>query len=196
MSRGPQSLILATGNDHKVLEFSRLLPGMVLEGLPPGVELPPEVGTTYAQNALGKAWAAATATGSVAIADDSGIEAEDLAGAPGIRSARFAGETASDDQNLELLEERVPAGGRLTYVCLIAIVDPIAKIEKIFEGRCNGTMSAKRSGSKGFGYDPVFIPEDGDGVRTMADLSDQEKDRISHRGIAANQLLKHLNSLS
>ena len=76
------------------------------------------------------------------------------------------------------------------------LVDSVTGFELSCEGRCRGVMAASRSGSRGFGYDPVFIPENGDGVRTMADLSDQEKDRISHRGIAANLLMEHLNSLS
>jgi XTP/dITP diphosphohydrolase len=104
-----------------------------------------------------------------------------------VRSARFAGEQASDEQNLELLIRRVPAGSRLRYFCALAYVDPQAGVERIFEGRCEGRMAPAPRGSGGFGYDPVFLPEVGDG-RTMAELDDAEKDAISHRGAAIRAL--------
>jgi XTP/dITP diphosphohydrolase len=180
-------MILATRNPHKLREFRRLIGDEQLEPLPDEVELGPEVGETFADNALDKARTAATATGAVAIADDSGIAAEALGGRPGVRSARFAGEQASDEQNLELLIAGAPAGSRLTYVCVLAYVDPAGGTERLFEGRCEGRMSAQRRGSRGFGYDPVFLPDGGDG-RTMAELEDVEKDAISHRGEAVRAL--------
>jgi len=186
-----RKLVLSTRNDHKVREFQRLLPGVDLVGLPDGVDLPPEDGDTYAANSLGKARAAALATGLDAIADDSGIEAADLGGAPGIRSARFAGEDATDEENLSLLESRVAPGGRLEYVCAIAFVGADGT-EKVLESRCEGLMASGRSGNRGFGYDPVFLPVAADGVKTMADLTDAEKDTLSHRGIAAAMLLSYL----
>jgi XTP/dITP diphosphohydrolase len=180
-------MILATRNPHKLAEFGRLLGDVVLLALPASVELGPETGTTFEQNALAKARTAARATGEITIADDSGIEADALGGAPGVRSARFAGERASDEDNLSLLIELVPAGTALAYVCVIAYVDPLAGVERTFAGRCRGLMSSERAGTGGFGYDPVFAP-DGEGGRTMAQLDPARKDAISHRGVAARAL--------
>ena len=185
------ALVLATRNEHKRREFARLLPGVRVEALPDDVELPPETGETFAANALPKARAAARAAGRPAIADDSGIEAAVLGGDPGVRSARFAGEGATDAENLAKLRAEAPPGSGLAYVCALAYVDP-AGGEHVFEGRCEGVMSAQARGARGFGYDPVFVPA-GDGhQRTMAELSDAEKDRISHRGRAARALLAWL----
>jgi XTP/dITP diphosphohydrolase len=152
------------------------------------VELPPETGETFAENALGKARAAARATGRPAIADDSGIEAEALAGAPGIRSARYAGPGAGDAANLDKLMEAAPVGSPLAYVCALAYVDRAGREERVFEGRCTGRLAATPRGSGGFGYDPAFLPDDEPGGRTMAELADDEKDAISHRGRAAREL--------
>ena len=180
-------LVLATRNPGKRREFARLLPGHDIDPLPADVVLPPETGDTFAANALVKAQAAARATGQAAIADDSGIQAEALGGAPGVRSARFAGEQASDAENLDRLRREVPAGSGLTYVCALAFV-PADGEAQVFEGRCQGTMAFSPAGRGGFGYDPVFLPADGDARRTMAQLSDGEKDAISHRGHAARSL--------
>src|SRR5438067_620336 len=134
----PLKLLLATHNEHKMREFTRLVDGaspggdLVLERLPEDLELPPEEGSTFAQNALGKARAAAGATGRVSIADDSGISAEALGGAPGVRSARFAGERASDEENLAKLLAQAPAGSGLEYICSIAFVDPLGRVERLF----------------------------------------------------------------
>jgi XTP/dITP diphosphohydrolase len=189
----PEVLMLSTRNPHKVREFARLLGGAVIgvRALPDGIELPPEDGATFAENALGKARAAAAATGAVAIADDSGIEAEALGGAPGVRSARYAGEHATDQENLDKLLREAPAGSRLRYVCALAYVDPAAGVEEMFFGECRGQVAAQPGGTGGFGYDPAFVPE-GDGRRTMAELSDAEKDAISHRGEAVRALLSWL----
>jgi len=184
-------LLLATRNAHKLREFGRLVGSYEIEPLPEGVALPPEDGETFAANALGKARAAAAATGRPAIADDSGIEAAALGGRPGVRSARFAGPEASDEQNLAKLLAEAPAGSALGYVCAIAHVDPASGEERLFEGRCTGTLAVAPRGDGGFGYDPAFVP-DGE-VRTMAELSDPEKDAISHRGNAARALLAWLD---
>lgn len=186
-------MILATRNPHKLREFGRLIGEALLEPLPQSVELGPETGETFAENALAKARTAALATGEVSIADDSGISAAALDGAPGVYSARFAGEHATDEQNLELLIRRVPAGSGLTYVCVVAYVDPAGGVEEMFEGRCEGRMAAARLGSGGFGYDPVFIPDGADG-RTMAQLDPGEKDALSHRGAAIRALVTWLES--
>jgi XTP/dITP diphosphohydrolase len=166
--------------------------GIAVEPLPEDVTLPPEDGATFAQNALPKARAAAAGTGRVAIADDSGIEAEALGGAPGVRSARFAGEGASDQANLDKLIRAAPAGSGLRYVCALAYVDPAAAVEKLFFGECSGTVARVPRGSGGFGYDPAFVPVDYDSGRTMAELGDAEKDAISHRGRAARALVRWL----
>jgi XTP/dITP diphosphohydrolase len=183
-------LVLSTRNAHKVREFASLLEGLDVAALPGDVELPPETGETFAENALGKARAAAAATGGPAIADDSGIEAAALGGAPGVRSARFAGEEATDEENLALLLERAPAGSAARYVCAIAYVD--GDVERVFEGECTGTLAAEPRGAGGFGYDPAFLPDDVADGRTMAELSVAEKDAISHRGRAARELLSWL----
>jgi XTP/dITP diphosphohydrolase len=187
-------LVLATRNDHKLRELGRMLGDSIeLEALPDGITLPPETGATYSENALIKARAAAEATHSIAIADDSGIEAEALGGRPGVYSARFAGPQATDQQNLDKLRAEAPPDTGLRYVCVIAHVDPSSGDEHLFEGTCSGTVSAQPRGERGFGYDPVFVPDDLPGGRTMAELADDEKDAISHRGRAARALAAWLD---
>ena len=189
-------LVLATRNPHKVREFGALLAPHEVGALPKEVELPPETGATFAENALEKARAAARALGVPAIADDSGIQSEALGGAPGVRSARFAGEHATDEQNLDKLLAEAPAGSALAYVCALAFVAPDGT-EQLVEGRCTGTLAVQPRGSGGFGYDPAFIPDDRDPAqpaRTMAELSQHEKDAISHRGRAVRELLAWLQS--
>jgi XTP/dITP diphosphohydrolase len=188
-------LLLATHNEHKRREFARLLGGYEVRVLAEEFQLPPEDGETFAENALGKARAAARASGEVAIADDSGIEAAALGGAPGVRSARYAGERASDGENLAKLLREAPAGSGLEYVCAIAYVDPVAGVERIFEERCAGHLAARIRGEQGFGYDPAFLPQDGPEGLTMAELSDAQKDAISHRGRAARRLLEWLKEV-
>jgi XTP/dITP diphosphohydrolase len=190
----PRSLVLSTRNPHKIREFERLLApfGVAVEELTDVVELPPEVGETFADNALPKARAAAAAMGRPAVADDSGIESEALGGVPGVRSARYAGERASDQENLDKLMRDAPPGSRLRYVCVIAYVDPVSGEERMFEGECRGTLAGFERGERGFGYDPAFLPDGDRGGRTMAELSDEEKDAISHRGAAARALMQWL----
>jgi XTP/dITP diphosphohydrolase len=190
-------LILATGNRHKLAEMAELLPALELEPLPEGFEMPPEDGDSFASNALIKARAARAATGGVVIADDSGIEAADLGGAPGIYSARYAGVDVGDEVNLaKLLREVDAAAGerRAAYVCALALIDAAGE-EHVFEARCEGRLLRERRGSGGFGYDPAFVPDDTgpDDHRTMAELSAAEKNEISHRGRAARLLAAHLD---
>ena len=188
-------LLLATRNHHKLREFQRLLPTVELDPLPDHLPSPPEDGDTYAANALIKARAAVAATGRAAIADDSGIEAEALGGAPGVRSARYAGEHATDEENLAKLLREVPDDGDrgVAYVCALAYVAPDGT-EHLVEGRCTGRLAEAPRGDGGFGYDPAFVPDDiGDG-RTMAELAPSEKHAISHRGRAARALLAWLPS--
>jgi len=188
--------VLATRNPHKVRELSRLLApmGVTVEPLPDGVELPPEAGETFEENALPKARAAAAATGRRAIADDSGIEAAALGGAPGVRSARYARLGATDEENLEKLMREAPAGSPLRYVCVVAYVDPDrgSPEEQVFFGECRGRLAASPRGTGGFGYDPAFLPDEDGQHRTMAEMSDREKDDISHRGRAVRELARWL----
>ena len=188
-------LVLASRNPHKLRELRALVHPYELLTIDDSVTLPPEDGATFAENALPKARAAAAASGMPAVADDSGIEAAALGGAPGVRSARFAGERASDEQNLAKLLRAVPAGGdrRVRYVCALAYAEPSGG-ERLFEGLCEGRLADAPRGSGGFGYDPAFIPDDAPGERTMAELSPDEKDAISHRGRAARALVAWLES--
>jgi XTP/dITP diphosphohydrolase len=195
IAKGLSRLVLATRNDHKLREFAEILPAVQLVPLPSDVTLPPETGTTFADNALIKARAAYAATGEPTIADDSGISVTALGGRPGVHSARFAGPDATDAQNLDLLlgqiaekEDRSAA-----YVCVITYIDAGGD-EQLFEGRCEGTLIDTPRGTGGFGYDPAFVPDDtgpADG-RTMAELDPDEKHAISHRGRAARAFAQAL----
>jgi XTP/dITP diphosphohydrolase len=188
------AVVVATRNAHKVIEMNRLLEptGVEVVPLPDEIQLPPEDGTTFADNALVKARTAAAETGRPSIADDSGVEAAALGGAPGVRSARFAGPSATDEQNLEKLVLEAPADSRLRYVCALAYVDPESGEERVFFGDCRGRLARVRAGSNGFGYDPVFVPDATGDNRTMAELTDTEKDAISHRGHAVRALTRWL----
>jgi XTP/dITP diphosphohydrolase len=186
-------LVLATRNEHKLRELAQLMRPIEIDPLPDEVTLPPETGTTFTDNALGKARAAAAATGRTSIADDSGIEAAALRGAPGVWSARYAGGNATDEENLAKLLREVPEDGdtRVAYLCAIACVEP-GGAEHVVHGRCEGRLTHEPRGTGGFGYDPAFIPDDYDDGRTMAELSPEEKDGISHRGRAARELKRIL----
>jgi XTP/dITP diphosphohydrolase len=188
------SLVVGTRNPHKLREIERLLApaGISVEPLPHGIVLPFEEGDTFADNAVPKAQAAARATGRRSIADDSGIEAAALDGGPGVRSARYAGVGATDEQNLDKLVREVPPGGALRYICALAYVDPARVEERVFFGTCTGRRAETPRGSGGFGYDPAFVPDDFGGGRTMAELDESEKDSISHRGRAVRELLAWL----
>jgi XTP/dITP diphosphohydrolase len=152
-----------------------------------------ETGSTYHENASLKAREVARATGEPALADDSGIEVDALGGAPGPRSARYAGEEASDEQNLRALLRAtagVPAGGRTArYRAVASLAWPDGR-EVHAEATCEGMLESGPRGEGGFGYDPIFVPL-GD-ERTMAELSPEEKDRISHRGGALRALRARL----
>jgi XTP/dITP diphosphohydrolase len=187
-------LVVATRNAGKLRELRAIMPDHELLELPPEVELPPETGDTFAANAATKAEAAAAATGLPALADDSGIEAVALGGRPGVRSARFAGPRATDEENLSKLLADVPAGGdrRVAYVCALAYAEPGREAAHLVESRCEGTLATDPRGSGGFGYDPAFLPADLPDGRTMSQLSPEEKDAISHRGRAARAMLEWL----
>jgi len=174
-----------------------LLPGIELEGLPDGVELPPEDGESFAEIALEKARAAVRATGRPTIADDSGIGAVGLDGRPGIHSARYGGEGASDEENLEKLLHEVAEAGQergAYYVCALALVEADGS-EHVFEARSDGYLLERPRGEGGFGYDPAFVPEvtGPEDTRTYSEISQAEKNEISHRGLAARLLARHLS---
>jgi XTP/dITP diphosphohydrolase len=185
-------LVLSTRNPHKLREFEALLAPHTLLPLPPEVELPPETGETFEENAVTKARAAAAATGMAAVADDSGIAARALGGRPGVRSARYAGEGATDEENLaKLMREVPPDDRRVAYVCALAYATPGGELQ-VFEERCEGELAEHPRGEGGFGYDPAFVPLDRDDGRTMSELTQEEKDAISHRGRAARAFLAWL----
>jgi XTP/dITP diphosphohydrolase len=186
-------LVLSTRNQHKLREFGVLLEPHEVVPLPDEVTLPPETGETFEENARVKAVAAAQATGEPAVADDSGIEAAVLGGRPGVRSARYAGDGATDEENLAKLLAEVPDDGdrRVAYVCALAYAEPGAE-PRVFTERCEGELAHEPRGDGGFGYDPAFVPADRDDGRTMAELSVAQKDAISHRGRAARAFLEWL----
>jgi XTP/dITP diphosphohydrolase len=188
----PSRLALATKNPGKIREIIEICSEWPVEWLTAdGTDWPDieETGETYRDNALLKARGVARVLGVPAVADDSGIEVEALGGAPGVRSARFAGEHATDEQNLSLLLTRVADAGdaRRTarYRCAAVCAWPDGRWV-VAEESCDGAITPDPRGSEGFGYDPAFVPDGFD--RTMAELSPDEKNRISHRGKALRAL--------
>ena len=190
----PDRIAIASGNPGKIREIRSICADWPVEWITadehegpwPDVE---ETGTTYLENARLKARAVAEDVGVLAVADDSGIEVDALGGAPGPRSARYAGEGATDEENLRMLIRAVagvPAAGRTArYRCVATLAWPNGG-EVWAEGTCEGTLLSKPRGTGGFGYDPIFVPAGWD--ETMAELPAQEKDRISHRGRAFRAL--------
>jgi XTP/dITP diphosphohydrolase len=156
--------------------------------------MPPETGDSYRENAVSKARFVAQKTGQLTLADDSGLEVDALKGNPGSRSARFACQNASDAEKVEKLlcqmRDVRPEKRTAKFVCAIALADPRGHAV-ITDGFCRGRIAFGPAGSNGFGYDPIFELADG---RTLAELSDREKDRISHRGQALNALLPELRT--
>ena len=190
----PERLAIASKNPHKLGEIARICADWPVRwvtvrdhpGPWPDVDEPHE---TYRDNELVKARAIAEVLGMPAVADDSGLEVDALGGGPGPRSARFAGEGATDAQNLAKLIGTIAAveaeRRAARYRCVAAIAWPGGS-ELLAEGVCEGTLVTDPRGERGFGYDPVFVPAGS--VRTMAELADEEKDAISHRGRAFRAL--------
>lgn len=192
-----EKLLLATGNRGKIHELSRLLCDdhwVLTTPAAEGVDITvDETGRTFEENATLKASAYAQASRLVAIADDSGLEVEALHGEPGVHSARYAGDKASDEDKVKLLLKNlsgVPLERRQArFRCVMAVAFPEGGVE-LFKGECPGVIVFDPRGKNGFGYDPVFfVPEFS---RTMAELSDKEKNSISHRGRAAVQARRFL----
>ncbi|HEY8445799.1 MAG TPA: RdgB/HAM1 family non-canonical purine NTP pyrophosphatase [Thermomicrobiales bacterium] len=194
MTGKTRELVVATSNPGKLAEFRRLLPAsvMLLSLTDLGIESPPETGETFAENARLKAIAAAQQSGRLAIADDSGLEVDALGGAPGVRSARYAGEPANEAANrarlLAELQGVPPEQRTARFRCVVALAAPTGLIGEA-EGTCEGAISEAEAGTHGFGYDPLFLLPDG---RTMAQLLPHEKDAISHRARAYAAILPTL----
>ncbi len=193
-------LILATENQHKGEELRSILrEGVQAEVRTladyPFVKLPPEQGDTYRENAIAKAVAVATKTGQWAMGDDSGLEIDGLHGAPGLYSARFAGEGARYADNrkkvLDLLCDFPDEKRTARFVCTIAVADPEGAV-RVVEGVCVGRITRHERGHSGFGYDPIFWV-DACG-KTLAELAPAEKDRISHRGCAVRAAMAMLKT--
>ncbi len=193
-------LLLATGNRAKVREYSELLKGapyvlttLSEEGINTDVD---ETGQTLEENAKLKAIAYATQSQSLAAADDSGLEVDALGGEPGPLSARYAGDVATDQERIDFLLSRlkgIPWEKRSArFRCVIAIASPSGKTQ-LCEGECRGYITFEPKGKQGFGYDPVFYLPELD--KTMAELSMEEKNRVSHRSRAARKALEVLNNL-
>lgn len=192
------TVVLATHNRHKVVELRRIMDGAPIE-LVSGLDLQipdvEETGDTFADNALLKARACVEATGLPSVADDSGLVVDALRGAPGVRSARYAGEGADDDANLRLVLERLGGATERSarFVCVAALVTPDGH-EVTEDGVMDGVLTDAPRGDGGFGYDPIFVAVGEQ--RTNAELTPTEKDAISHRGAAFRALRPHLVALT
>lgn len=192
------TVVLATHNRHKVVELRRILDDAQIE-LVSGLDLQipdvDETGETFADNALLKARACVDATGLPSVADDSGLVVDALHGAPGVRSARYAGEGADDTANLRLVLERLGQATERTarFVCVAALVTPDG-FELTEDGVMEGALTDTPRGDGGFGYDPIFVALGEQ--RTNAELTPDEKDAISHRGAAFRALRPHLVALT
>jgi XTP/dITP diphosphohydrolase len=202
-NRAPLSIVVATNNLGKLREIKSLLAEFPVEvlratdvlGYSPDIV---EDGAKFEDNALIKANAVAGLTGCVTLADDSGLEVDVLNGAPGVRSARFAGERATDaDNNAALLRALAALGkteSKARFRCALALVEPKSKRVSMTNGVCEGTVQFEPRGTTGFGYDPLFVVTEL-GYRTMAELSEDEKNAVSHRGRALRAMLPELSRL-
>ncbi len=201
MSHVPQKILIATKNEGKVKEISELVKDLPVEFLSladiaDSADVV-EDGETFEENALKKARGLAWITGLVTLADDSGLCVDALDGRPGVLSARYAGETASDEEKcIRLLEEMrdVPGSKRAArFVCVLALVGPKGE-EKIFRGVCEGRILRELRGTQGFGYDPIFFYEEAG--CTFAEMDRQSKNEVSHRGRALRQFVDSLRQSS
>jgi XTP/dITP diphosphohydrolase len=191
-------LLIATKNTGKIKEMEKLFSELpiTLRSLKDFADVPEpeETGSTFAENAILKAKYYALQTKLSALADDSGLEVAALDGAPGVFSARYAGENADDSEKIEKLLNRLeatPANKRSArFICAMALADEKGEIKYLTEGICNGTIAFKSRGKNGFGYDPIFLP---DGFsRTFGELSNEIKQEISHRARASEKIIEYL----
>ncbi len=196
-----RTVVVATFNRHKLREITGILPGLDLELKSladfPGAVPPDEDGATLEENALKKARSAAAFTGLWALADDTGLEVDALGGAPGVRSARYAGEAATPAGNNALLLAELsgvpPEKRTARFVCVMALVPPSGE-PVISRGVLEGRICAGPRGGEGFGYDPLF--ELAGSARTLAELTAAEKNSLSHRALALKGILPALRALS
>ncbi len=204
MSTKLMTLVLATHNPGKIAELRSMLKDLPVEIVSIGEVMaayvpPPEDAETFEGNAFKKARAVAEATQLVSIADDSGLVVDALNGRPGVRSARFAREGATDAENtaalLAQMSEVEDTERTARFRCVVAMVDPFTDLDlPIYaEGRCEGTIARSPRGESGFGYDPLFVVSGLD--RTYAELTELEKNRLSHRGKALTELYPHIEAL-
>lgn len=190
-------VVLATTNPGKVREFKALLPPGVTVLSLTDLELtgPEETGESFADNAALKATEISRVTDALVVADDSGLEVDALQGAPGVRSARYAGDPPDDQRNIDLLLEQMaeipPALRTARFRCAVAVARR-GEILLRADGTCEGSIGYQRRGTRGFGYDPIFVLPDG---RTMAELSDEEKNQVSHRAVAFRAVAEPLSAL-
>ncbi|NMH59339.1 RdgB/HAM1 family non-canonical purine NTP pyrophosphatase [Alteromonas ponticola] len=199
MTTFPKKIVLASGNKGKIREFETLFGELGVEIIPQGtlgVSDVPETGTTFVENAIIKARHAAKVTGLPAIADDSGIVVQALDGAPGIYSARFAGIDASDQDNIDLLLDRLDGqtNRNAYFFCMLVMMrhadDPVPVIS---QGAWHGSITQSQQGSAGFGYDPVFYVNEHQ--CTAAQLDKAQKNKISHRGQALTALMQQMRQV-
>ncbi|MBU0567081.1 XTP/dITP diphosphatase [bacterium] len=193
-------VILASRNKGKIREIRELLGDLKIHLTSlddhPGLPSPVEDGESFRENAVKKAKVVASLTRKIAIADDSGLEVEALDGKPGVRSARFGGEGLSDEGRAEkllsLLKDIPSSNRKAAFKCVVAIVDPQGNV-RTTKGKCSGIIGFEPKGENGFGYDPIFIPEEYE--KTMAELSPEIKNKISHRAKAFAQAKKILEEM-
>lgn len=195
-------LLIATTNNGKILELEKMLSGLPckVRGLRefPGICEVEETGRTFSENASIKAREYSAAAGLWALADDSGLEVAALGGAPGVYSARYGGDGATDRQRyVKLLHELNESGSEsreARFVCAMAVADKTGEIIMVAEGYCPGRITEKPAGEGGFGYDPVFVP---DGFElTFGELSSEIKDKISHRARAFEKIIRFLRDIT
>ncbi len=187
-----QTIVFATGNAHKLQEIQDIANGTEIEFVLPQEGFKPvEDGKTFEENSFIKAKEAARVSGKTSLADDSGLCVEALDGAPGIYSARFA-ETPQKRIDKLLGELKNKDNRNAKFVCAMTLVDKNGKILFQTRGECFGKIAYKQSGVNGFGYDPVFLTQDTDYKQTMAEMSEEDKNKISHRGRALRKVLEYL----
>ena len=194
-----QKIVIATHNKGKLEEFAQLLKPYGVEAVSAGqlgLPEPEETETTFAGNARIKALSAMKASGLIAISDDSGLCVEALNGEPGVYTADWAGPDRDWNRAMRLVEEKLQAAGAVTpeqrrayFACTLCVLWPDRE-ERIFEGRAKGTLAWPPRGALGHGYDPMFVPEGS--ARTFAELTPEEKNRISHRAKALEKLVRDL----
>lgn len=193
-----EKIIIGSGNQHKIEEIQAFFADLDFEfiALDSDLKLPKviEDGKSYRENALKKARQRAQELKQIVLADDSGLSVDYLDGAPGIYSARFGGEDLNDRQKylkvLKLLEGQPEKERKAAFISVIALVDPFKNLEITVEGRCEGIIAEEPAGENGFGYDPIFYLPQYD--KTMAQLSQKEKNKISHRGRALKKMKKEI----